>query len=79
MISVIYRTEVEVPELVFQHLGHTSTYDRDVIAATRGAATSGQDAYSHVCVWAEDSDRQVIEQIDRRLHELFAEWLKKLS
>lgn len=79
MISIIYRTSVDVPEKVFRHLGHTSSFDRGVMAATAGTAASGQDRYGTAYVWAEDSDRQLIEQVDIKLRAQFAAWEKELA
>jgi hypothetical protein len=79
MISIIYRTTVDVPEKVFRNLGPTGTFDRGVMACTAGTAASGQDTYGTAYVWAEDSDRQLIEQVDAKLRAQFAAWEKEIK
>lgn len=62
-ISTIYRAEVQVPTELFEKFGNTATYDVRSAQISRkcNVAASGQDSYSDVFEWAEDSSRTCVE------------------
>jgi len=59
-ISIIYRAEVQIPQGVFKKFGHTKEYERRSMSIynASGASVCGQDTYSEVFEWAEDSERK---------------------
>lgn len=62
-ISTIYRAEVKVPNNVYEQFGRTTEYEMRSaqISGRTHVAASGQDSYSAVYEWAEDSSCQCVE------------------
>lgn len=78
-VTAIYRASVGIPEDVWHHLGHTSTYDRAVLAATKGAVASGQNSYSDVEEWAEFHTIEAARCCERNLNRMIEDFREKLK
>lgn len=78
-ITVIYKTEVKVPEKVWRRYHDDGDYRQAVAAATRGAGASGSEFYADAYEYAEDCDRELIEQIERDLVAVMQRFEQKLE
>lgn len=80
-ISTIYRATVRVPMEVYEAFGHTREYDVrfSQIATRANVGASGQDAYSDVYVWAEDSSRTCVENFAAEWELFIAELQRRLG
>jgi hypothetical protein len=74
----IYRTEVEVPNKVWEEFGDTQEFERAVLAATEGSDTGGTDYYSDVWVWAEFSSLVDAECCEHLLRDVMRQFAAKL-
>jgi hypothetical protein len=78
-ISHIYRVSVIVPEPVWDHFGHTSTYDRASLKATAGNLSAGRNSYSEVEEWAEFDTLEDAKECERRLVKVIEDFLEVLK
>lgn len=62
-ISTIYRASVDVPAYLYAKYGETREYDMKSaqFSSAANVAKSGQNSYSEVEEWAEDSSRACVE------------------
>lgn len=62
-IAKIYRAEVQIPQDLFERFGYTREYEirSSQIYTSSNVTSSGQDSYSEVYEWAEDSSKDCVE------------------
>jgi len=78
-ISIIYRTEVQVPEDVFRAFGNTPEFEREVLAITTHLPAAGQDAYGNVYIWGEGPVLSAVQRADAALYALMSLYKLKLE
>lgn len=78
-IATIYRVSVDIPEKLFQLIGHTSTYDRAVSIATSGSLASGSNRYSDIEEWAEFDTLDAAQNCESKFNEMIKDFQQKLD
>jgi hypothetical protein len=78
-VTTIYRTEVVVPEDVYQAFGHLVEFNKDVLAAITHLPAGGQGGYGSVYIWGEGPLLSDVQHADKALHALIQLYKLRLS